>query len=348
MPRFSIIIPVYNCKQYLPVCVDSVLEQTFKDYELLLIDDGSTDGSGDICDTLSQKYSQVKVLHKENGGAASARNVGIDHAMGAYMLFLDSDDTIEPNTLHMLKTAMSDENIGMAMFGIEFDFYDKGEKIEKTDILGCKHKGIYKTDEITEKFKSFFEDNSLSSSCNKCFRRDILTDNDLHYIEGMAIYEDMELVLRYLKYTQSVICLGEALYHYRITDINSHLKTRAYNIEKLERDLSILIDTALELESKESAIVVANLYIQMLEYNMQLNRYSASELSRITPRYCSNEKFKLAIENKAQLNANEKKIYELVEQKRFAALARMLRRKRAKEIIRRWIKCFLKAIHLYR
>lgn len=88
----SIIVPVYNAEKYLSRCVDSILSQTMKDFELLLIDDGSQDESGRICDEYSEKDARVRVFHKPNGGVSSARNLGIDHAKGKYIIFIDSDD----------------------------------------------------------------------------------------------------------------------------------------------------------------------------------------------------------------------------------------------------------------
>ena len=95
----SVIVPIYNSEKYLKRCVDSILSQTFSDFELLLVDDGSTDGSGSICDEYSVKDSRVRVFHKENGGVSSARNLGLDNARGEWITFVDSDDYLEESFL---------------------------------------------------------------------------------------------------------------------------------------------------------------------------------------------------------------------------------------------------------
>ena len=121
--RFSIIIPVYNVEKYLGECIDSVLGQTFKDYEIILCDDGSTDGSGKICDFYRDSCSNgtVRVLHDINAGAAIARNRGIDAARGEYILFLDSDDFYIENTfLQMLSDKISEEKPDVLLFGIYY------------------------------------------------------------------------------------------------------------------------------------------------------------------------------------------------------------------------------------
>ena len=98
-PKISVIVPVYNAEKYLHRCIDSILSQTFTDFELLLIDDGSKDGSGAICDEYAAKDNRVRVFHKENGGVSSARNLGLDNACGEWVTFVDADDYVRPSYL---------------------------------------------------------------------------------------------------------------------------------------------------------------------------------------------------------------------------------------------------------
>ena len=107
----SCIIPVYNTEKYLPRCIESVLAQTFVDWELLLIDDGSTDASGSICDEYAAKDERIRVFHKENGGISSARNVGLNYAQGEWIFFVDSDDSLPKTSLESLLSRSSDANI---------------------------------------------------------------------------------------------------------------------------------------------------------------------------------------------------------------------------------------------
>ena len=117
MPKSSVIVPVYNVKDFLEKCVDSVLRQTERDFELLLIDDGSTDGSGALCDELAGRDNRIRVIHQENKGLGGARNTGIEAASGDWLLFLDSDDWIEPETLEKALTAGEQQNADMVLFG---------------------------------------------------------------------------------------------------------------------------------------------------------------------------------------------------------------------------------------
>ena len=111
MKLFSVIIPVYNIADYLPQCIDSVLAQDFQDYEIILVDDGSTDGSSEICDKYVLEYEQIKVIHKENTGPSDARNIGIKNAIGDYIIFLDGDDFWQGNTIFFdLSKIIREEN----------------------------------------------------------------------------------------------------------------------------------------------------------------------------------------------------------------------------------------------
>lgn len=117
-PRFSVIVPVYNAGTKLETCIGSVRGQTFKDFELILIDDGSTDGSGSICDLYSADDARVKVIHQDNQGVSSARNAGIDAACGAIILFVDGDDSIEKDLLSEIDSKMN-KDADILFFGVD-------------------------------------------------------------------------------------------------------------------------------------------------------------------------------------------------------------------------------------
>ena len=116
MPSFSVIVPVYNTSRYLSKCVDSILDQTCGDFELILVDDGSTDGSAGICDAYADRDIRTKVIHKKNGGVSSARNTGIDVATGTFLWFVDSDDYIEPFSLEQLLAATKEHAADLYIF----------------------------------------------------------------------------------------------------------------------------------------------------------------------------------------------------------------------------------------
>lgn len=131
MERISVIVPVYNVEKYLDKCVQSILNQTYENIELVLIDDGSTDGSSKICDKYGKIDSRVKVIHKENGGLSSARNRGIDEAVGKFITFIDSDDYIHHQMLEILYEGIIKNKSDISI--CEYRRFDENETIEEED-----------------------------------------------------------------------------------------------------------------------------------------------------------------------------------------------------------------------
>ena len=138
MPKISIIVPVYNVEKYLRKCIDSILNQTFKDFELILIDDGSTDESGKICDEYNLKDNRIKVIHKENGGLSSARNAGLDIAQGEYIGFVDSDDWIELDMYEELYKICKENDTDVGIVGINYGGASEKKKSKKIEIYSNK------------------------------------------------------------------------------------------------------------------------------------------------------------------------------------------------------------------
>ena len=141
MPQISVIVPVYSAEKYLHRCVDSILAQTFTDFELILVDDGSPDNCGAICDEYARKDSRVHVIHQENQGQAAARNYGIEAATGEWVCFIDSDDEVHAQMLELLYHAITDGHIGISMCSaaegdsLPEDFSSPGK--DKKSIFGC-------------------------------------------------------------------------------------------------------------------------------------------------------------------------------------------------------------------
>ncbi len=131
-PEISIIVPVYKVEQYLQRCLDSILAQTFTDFEAILVDDGSPDSCGEICDKYAQNDSRIKVLHKENGGLSSARNAALDIATGKYVMFVDSDDWVEPDFCKSAYELVSNKGVDIVSFGFNNVIIDDKSQIKKT------------------------------------------------------------------------------------------------------------------------------------------------------------------------------------------------------------------------
>lgn len=201
----SIIVPIYNSKKYLEECIDSILQQSYKDFELILVDDGSSDGSGELCDEYAKKDSRILVIHKENKGQSSARNVGIDMAKGEYITFVDSDDTIEENT-YLLNINLLDSMPDVYI--IQFPCINKyGSKHPEPKY---KHNILLTGSEIL--YQAWLQKKVISNYVwNKIFRRHIFQHK--RFREGMY-YEDRYLMSEILEDIDSIYLSDVGLYFY--------------------------------------------------------------------------------------------------------------------------------------
>ncbi|MBQ9414447.1 MAG: glycosyltransferase [Clostridia bacterium] len=234
MPTVSVIVPVYKVEEFLPRCVDSLLAQTFTDFELWLVDDGSPDRCGEICDEYAKKDSRIRVIHKENGGLSDARNVAIDRATGEYLAFVDSDDWVSPTFLESMITALKETDADMAVCNF-VAVYDDGSR--ERMYIASDEREVLEGDRI-------FETLLQPSACNKCYRASIF--KTLRYPVG-RLYEDAFIYHDILAQTKRIVCTGEDAYFYylrsgsimhtsyniRFTDIIDVIALRAAALDKM-------------------------------------------------------------------------------------------------------------------
>ena len=187
----TVIVPVYKVEEYLDRCVKSLLRQSYQDLEILLVDDGSPDKCPEICDRWTLSDSRIKAIHKENGGLSDARNCGLRRASGQYILYVDSDDFLEPYACEMLEAAFTEEVDIVA--GVARNVYPDNSIIEYRKRKRLKSGIVYSAKEfIIESIKA---NNFYAQSCFCMYRRDFLIDNSLFFVKGI-FYEDMELLPR--------------------------------------------------------------------------------------------------------------------------------------------------------
>ena len=217
MTKISVIVPVYKVEKYIGECINSILAQTFKDFELILVDDGSPDKSGEICDSYAKKDNRIKVFHKMNGGVSSARNFGIDKAVGEWLCFIDSDDTILP-------TYLEDFELDKVKSDIYMQGYVKVKEsriIETHDFTKCKESDF-------ANILAYSEDNNIiNSPCFKLYKSSIVNTNKVRFDIRTSYGEDHLFSLDYCIYISSAhftlshgynyrISVGESLSHRRI------------------------------------------------------------------------------------------------------------------------------------
>ena len=203
--KISVIVAVYNAEKYLHRCIDSILNQTFADYELILIDDGSSDLSGKICDSYISVDSRVKVLHKLNGGVSSARQMGLEIAGGEYIIYVDSDDWVENSYLDKLYASVVSDDSDMAIC----DYYEEYPDMTRT--VSCRPESKYSEDLIKEIFSGY-----PCFCLNKLVKRSIYTENSIHFPLEISIGEDMYVFVAQCLAGVKISYVSVPLYHYCI------------------------------------------------------------------------------------------------------------------------------------
>ena len=234
----SIIVPVYNVEKYLKECVASLLHQTLKQYEIILVDDGSTDSSGRICDRYASKDSHIRVVHKENGGLSSARNAGLDVAKGRYIGFVDSDDYILPDMYEKLIAELEFTHAEIAI--CSYFVFTEFKEIKKYVYPKKKYKKYAYT--TAETLKNFFLRNISESVWDKVYAAELWKDR--RFVEG-EINEDTNVVYELLKTSSKTVFLDLKMYGYRqrkgsITKsgYSSKFKVVEKHLEELERSVA--------------------------------------------------------------------------------------------------------------
>ena len=219
-PCVSIIIPVYNVEKYLKQCVESVIRQSFKDVEIILIDDGSKDGSGKICDDFAKRDPRIKVFHKKNGGLSDARNYGIDRASGQYIMFIDSDDWIDYDYVATYVEVAKNETADLVVGGIK-SAYGKNEKA--VPLKTIKHVSPH------ELFKEMFLGNGeVISACGKIYSREIFSKIRYDYGE---LYEDFLLFDKIVENSSNIIRIDYSGYFYYVR--NDSITKSCFNKKRL-------------------------------------------------------------------------------------------------------------------
>lgn len=206
----SIIVPVYNVEKYLEDCVESLLNQTYQNYEIILVDDGSTDSSGKICDIVAESSSKIKVIHKENGGLSSARNTGLRAARGRYIGFVDSDDYILPTMYEKLIYSMS--RYKAQIVSCQYFTFCTND-ILKEKVVETKGNRIQgKFCDKQEIFKFFFTHRISESVCDKIYSAELL--KNCRFSEG-EINEDTNVIFHLLEKSSKTVIIYQELYGYR-------------------------------------------------------------------------------------------------------------------------------------
>lgn len=251
----SFIIPVYNAELYINKCVDSIVSQNFTSFEIILVDDGSTDGSGALCDEISERNKCVRTFHKENGGVSSARNYGLEHAIGEWIWFVDADDYILPDSKDVIESAIK-ENCQLVALSYITEVNESRKVVFNADQL-CKQN-------ICDKYHLLNSIKSSPSSCTHLFKLDIIRKNNLEISKRLKFGEDKLFVTEYTYYIDSALLTKKPVYEY-VYNKNSTVHRAFLNNDRELQDqlLSalILLEDANKRNIKHNFFDVQILYL---------------------------------------------------------------------------------------
>lgn len=258
----SIVVPVYNAENYLQMTVESIQHQTMTNWELILVDDGSTDSSGHICDSFADSDSRIRVIHTQNQGVSSARNTGIEAAIGEWLQFVDSDDQLMPDALAIILE--STQGVDMIAFGYEVFPHTQRVKLTTETIEYSSYL------ETLPVFESLYSEGFYNSPCNKIFRLSKMT---CRFNPAISLGEDLLFNLEYLKSCGSIRILPDVLYRYRIghnTALTKRFRTNALEIHKR---LKNAVDQAFDMAEPVQKVTACTFIMHMIG-SMQLLSYS--------------------------------------------------------------------------
>ncbi|MDD4969987.1 MAG: glycosyltransferase family 2 protein [Paludibacter sp.] len=221
LPKISVIVPVYNAEKYLNKCIDSILNQTFTNFELLLIDDGSKDNSGVICDEYAKKDKRVRVFHLENGGVSTARNSGIENAIGEWINFVDSDDWLEQEVFNDVLKKIRNIKVDLVIWGYRLVYPNYSH-----DII-IPYEGYFINNTDTAELLILCDlKKLLESPCNKLYSNEIIKNKHLRFDFKLSLMEDSKFNWSYFNSVESICSIQKIYYNYRINHNRESLSSK--------------------------------------------------------------------------------------------------------------------------
>ncbi len=258
LPLVSVVVPVYNVKKYLEKCLESLLSQSYEKIEILVVDDGSTDGSGKLCDQFAKRDKRIKVFHKKNGGLSDARNYGIKIANGKYVCFVDSDDYVKKTYVEKLYKAISENKADIAVCGFEQIVCDEGNK--KSEVVPTARVRTGKEATI-----EFLTGDFNLVAWNKMYLKELFVKNEIWYPVG-KIHEDNLTTYKLISKAKKVVFFSDALYVYitkrkgSITQQSSREKSLKTFEQMAKEAIRYLQDDEEMKSAAEVALMIAHCY----------------------------------------------------------------------------------------
>ncbi len=286
MVKISVIVPVYNAGTTVNKSVGSILAQTLADFEVLLINDGSTDNSAEVCKELAEKDSRIVYIEKPNGGAASARNLGMQRAKGEYLCFVDGDDYIDPDMLEFFYNTAKNQDADIVQCGYLMENGGSVSRISASD-------GVFAGEEINRKMVEIKSKNLIDSPCNKAYRREFVLSSGVTMPENEA-FEDTDFNLNLLKFSPKFVVCDRCFYHY-VLHMGS--TTRSYNKDKLsimKRRAALLKEVTSGIDSYCDFYLVKSVFSALIDMFLGCKK---GEIKKVIKNECLTDEFYAAAKN---------------------------------------------------
>lgn len=246
--KYSFILPVYNCDRFLAHAVESIQSAGLTDFEILLVDDGSTDGTEETVRKIAEHVPGLRMVRQVNKGVSAARNRGILEASGDYLLFVDADDSLEAGSLAGVDELIEAERPDMLLFGMSFDYYLRG-RLYRSEACGCPKSGCMCAEEWGSELEALFRANMLSPVWNKIIRRDLILAGGVRFREDMIEMEDYLFSADCLSHCDRIYLLDKTVYHYRQAEDERGTFNRLWRIGSLSRYMKPFYDSAQSLDA---------------------------------------------------------------------------------------------------
>ena len=314
----SIVIPIYNVELYMKKCIETIINQTYKEIEIILVDDGSTDGSGEIADGYKEMDSRIKVIHKINGGLSDARNAGIEQAKGKYICFIDSDDFIEKDMVEKMLNKINSLKADVIVCGYYIDWENNNGELIKQEKRQFEGDGYIDKNKVNQEVLEM-----LGYAWNKLYRLDYLKDNKFRFIKGLSLIEDTEFNSRVL--AEAKIGIDRGLFnHYiqrnRVTLGNKNYDNLLELAIKLCKCHQYLFKKWNLKEEKIEEIKIRDYLLVLKRYSKICASQNKSDFKKMISELSENEEIKNMIMSKKYKNLKDKIFCFIIKHKLFFIL----------------------------
>ena len=264
--KVSIIVPVYNVELYIEDCLNSLLNQTYSNYEIILINDGSTDNSIEICSKYNDQ--KIKIFNQNNKGVSIARNVGISLATGQYIMFVDADDMVSEKYIENLIKSIEETNTDMVVCGYT---KEKAELVNKKNSQEIKGEIINANTMLENMMENNLQEGYL---WNKIFKKSIINDNSLEFKEGVNVWEDLYFVIEYLSKSDKIFAINEKLYYYRTREGSAvNRKETATDLVGKVKILELIMKNYNFIINNKNYYGIKRMYVTvLLKYLLQIKK----------------------------------------------------------------------------